>query len=242
MTPACIASHGTPLAVSLGMRPQPRSRTPRPSPQSDLGSLAAVLAHEIKNPLAGISGAVQILGESLPFEDPRREVVREVLREVARLDNTVRDLLAYSQPIQPARRRFDLQDSLLRAWNTLPGSSSVRFSIEGCKGVTADADASLLHLVWSNLLQNAVEAMPAGGDLTIRVSAGPPVSVEIRDSGVGIPPQVVQRLFEPFFTTKTRGTGLGLPLCRRIVEAHGGRVRVTSAPGLGTIITVEIPE
>jgi len=84
--------------------------------------------------------------------------------------------------------------------------------------------------------------MPAGGDLTIRVSAGPPVSVEIRDSGVGIPPQVVQRLFEPFFTTKTRGTGLGLPLCRRIVEAHGGRVRVTSAPGLGTIITVEIPE
>jgi PAS domain S-box-containing protein len=193
-----------------------------------VGELAATVAHEIKNPLAGISGAIQILADGTPPEDPRRGVMKDVLDQIERLDRTVRDLLNFARPAVPAKEDVDLGDSLQRAWALLsaqPAAASIRFSLEGGAGVRIQADPHLLHQVWLNLFQNAIEAMPKGGDLWVRVRDMSSARVEVTDSGQGaLDVEAADRIFKPFFTTKTRGTGLGLPITRKIVQAHGGRV------------------
>lgn len=209
-----------------------------------VGELAATVAHEIKNPLAGISGAVQILAQGTPESDPRRGVMKDVLDQIERLDRTVRDLLQFARPAVPAKEEVDLGDSLQRAWTLLaaqPAAASIRFTVEGGSGVRVQADPHLLHQVWINLFQNAVEAMPKGGDLCVRVRNASPALVEVTNSGNGIDPRQAEGIFKPFFTTKTRGTGLGLPITRKIVQAHGGRVWAESGPSTKTTFCVEMP-
>ncbi|HLF94556.1 MAG TPA: ATP-binding protein, partial [Planctomycetota bacterium] len=208
-----------------------------------VGELAATVAHEIKNPLAGISGAIQVLREAIPEESGRREIVGEILEQIHRLDSTVRDLLSFSRPATPSRQDLDLGESMAKAWSLLsaqPAAAGVRFTFHG-GGVRAQADAQLLQQVWLNLFQNAVEAMPRGGELAVRVADGNPVRIEVRDSGAGIDPAHAARIFKPFFSTKTRGTGLGLAITKKIVEAHGGAIRAESRAGQGTSVFVEIP-
>ena len=209
-----------------------------------VGELAATVAHEIKNPLAGISGAIQILSEGTPPGDSRRGIMKEILDQIERLDRTVRDLLTFARPATPAREEVDLGDSLQRAWTLLsaqPAAKAIRFAVEGASGVKVKADPHLLHQVWLNLFQNAVEAMPKGGELTARVRNESPAVVEVSDTGAGFPPDQLEKIFKPFFTTKTQGTGLGLPITRKNLEAHGGRIRAESRPDQGTTFTVEMP-
>lgn len=209
-----------------------------------VGELAATVAHEIKNPLAGISGAIQVLRDAIPSESGRREVVTEILEQIRRLDSTVRDLLMFARPATPARQEVDLGETLPRAWGLLSqqaDAAGVKLRLEGAAGVRVPADPHLLHQVWTNLFQNAVEAMPKGGEIRIRVADGPVVRVEVADQGGGIEPAHAARLFKPFFSTKTRGTGLGLAITRKIIEAHGGTIRIESVPGEGTTVIVEIP-
>jgi len=209
-----------------------------------LGELAATVAHEIKNPLAGISGAIQILAEGMPKNDGRREIVGEILDQVRRLDRTVRDLLNFARPITPGRVDLELAESISSVWKMLSpqsGASAIRFSLEGDLEARLFGDPHLLRQVWTNLFQNAVEAMPRGGDLRTRISGGPLVRVEIRDSGNGIDPETAERMWRPFYTTKTRGTGLGLPIVKKIIEAHGGRIWCESESGKSTSFFVEIP-
>jgi len=210
-----------------------------------VGELAATVAHEIKNPLAGISGAIQVLAEGMPKNDGRREIVGEILDQVRRLDTTVRDLLNFARPITPALRDLDLGESISSVWKMLAPQSEakgIRFSVEGDSGAVLRADPHLLRQVWVNLFQNAIEAMSQGGELRVSVSAGPRTKVEIRDSGNGIDPAAVEKIWRPFFTTKTRGTGLGLPIVKKIVEAHGGRIWCESEPKKRTSFFVEIPQ
>jgi PAS domain S-box-containing protein len=209
-----------------------------------VGEMAATVAHEIKNPLAGISGAIQVLADAMPPGDGRRDIVKEILDQIHRLDRTVRDLLMYSRPATPQRDALDLGESIGRAWALLapqPQAAGIRFLLEGGPGVRVSADAQLLHQVWVNLFQNAIEAMGRGGELRVVVRAGDPVRVEVRDSGDGVDPAQAERLFRPFFSTKTRGTGLGLAISKKIVEAHAGRIGCESGPGKGTTFFVEIP-
>jgi signal transduction histidine kinase len=209
-----------------------------------IGELAATVAHEIKNPLAGMSGAIQILRDGMPPDDERREIIGEVLAQIGRLDNTVRDLLMFARPATPSRQEVSLRESIASAWSLLsqqPGVDHVRFHMNGMDGVVLNADAALLHQVWLNLLQNAVEAMPEGGDLRVRVTQGERVRIEVRDTGMGMDSASLAKVFRPFFSTKTRGTGLGLAISRKIVEAHGGTIRLESAPRRGTTVVVEIP-
>lgn len=209
-----------------------------------VGELAATVAHEIKNPLAGMSGAIQVLRDAMPANDGRREVVEEILAQIARLDNTVRDLLTFARPAAPSRQEIDLGEAVATAWSLVsqqPGASSVRFTMNGAQGTRLRADPQLLHQVWLNLFQNAVEAMPRGGELRVHVSDGEKIRVEVRDTGTGMDERVAAKLFRPFFSTKTRGTGLGLAISRKIIEAHGGTIRIESAPKHGTTVLVEIP-
>ncbi|HVR84672.1 MAG TPA: ATP-binding protein, partial [Planctomycetota bacterium] len=210
-----------------------------------VGEMAATVAHEIKNPLAGISGAIQVLAEGMAKNDGRREIVGEILDQVRRLDTTVRDLLDFARPITPVRQDIDLADCITAVWKMLapqPGAKSIRFVIEGDLGARISGDSHLLRQVWVNLFQNSIEAMPQGGELSARVTVGQGVRVEIRDSGNGIDPTAVDKIWRPFFTTKTRGTGLGLPIVKKIVDAHGGRIWCESEPHKRTSFFVEIPQ
>jgi PAS domain S-box-containing protein len=210
-----------------------------------VGEMAATVAHEIKNPLAGISGAIQVLAEGMAKNDGRREVVGEILDQVRRLDTTVRDLLDFARPITPRLQVVDLRESITSVWRMLAPQSEakgIRFSVEGDADARIAGDPHLLRQVWVNLFQNAIEAMPKGGELRSVVKAGQKILVEIRDSGNGIDPSSVDGIWRPFYTTKTRGTGLGLPIVRKIIEAHGGRVWCESEPRKGSSFFVEIPQ
>jgi PAS domain S-box-containing protein len=210
-----------------------------------VGELAATVAHEIKNPLAGMSGAIQVLAEGMPKNDSRRGVIREILDQVKRLDTTVRELMDFARPITPVLQQVELRESLSSVWSLLslqPGAKAIRFTLESPASVTPRVDPHLMRRVWMNLLQNAIEAMPKGGDLSVRVTGGNPATVEVRDSGAGIDPANVEKIWRPFFTTKTRGTGLGLPITKKIIEAHGGRIWCETEPRKKTSFFVEIPQ
>jgi signal transduction histidine kinase len=211
---------------------------------SAVGDLAAAVAHEAKNPLAGISGAMQILKEALPQEDPRCEVIDEVLKQVGRLDRLIRDLLAFAQPIAPSRGTLDLASltgGVVGAYTAQARARGVRIELRAPSPAPAELDRSLVEIAIGHVLNNAVEAAPAnGGHAWIEcaaTAAGARLTVE--DDGPGIPPDSLCLVFKPFFTTKSKGTGLGLAIVKRVVDAHGGEIRVEPRPGGGTRVTLE---
>lgn len=213
---------------------------------ANVGQLAATLAHEIKNPLTGISGAIQVIGSSLPPGSPHKEVIGEVLSEIDRLDATARDLLIYARPKPPLRKKRQvgplLQDTLM----LLRQEPAVHGLLIHCDGLECAAEALLdetqFRQVVSNLLLNAAHACEKGGEVTFRVSSQVGmVRVEVIDTGIGMPADAVLHAFEPFYTTKAKGTGLGLSICKWIVESHGGKIRLESEPDQGTTVTIELP-
>ncbi|KAF0246754.1 MAG: hypothetical protein FD180_425 [Planctomycetota bacterium] len=210
-----------------------------------VGELAATVAHEIKNPLAGISGAIQVIADAIPARDPRREIVAEILAQVRRLDETVRDLLVFARPWTPEPQPVDLVEIIGRVTSIVKQQdrmASISLRCDGPPSLVLSADPRLLQEVLFNILQNAVDAMPRGG--LIRVDVDGPVDsavVRVRDTGTGIAPEHQARLFSPFFTTKTRGTGLGLAIAKRMIEAHGGRLEIESELGKGTEVKITLP-
>lgn len=210
-----------------------------------VGEMAAGLAHEIKNPLAGIGGAIQVLGDTLPKDDERRPVVEKVLEQVERIDGTVRDLLAYARPKAARLAPTDLHEVIDNALGVLMLFPTVRVNIvRHFQNALPQAmvDGQQFGQVLSNLFINAIQAMPEGGSLTVSTWSEPDgIHVSVRDTGKGIPKSKLDRVFDPFYTTKTRGTGLGLPICRRVVEAHHGTISVNSRSGHGAEFIIELP-
>lgn len=212
-----------------------------------LGEMAAVLAHEIRNPLGAVKGLAQVLDERAAPDSPDHELTETMVRETVRLERLVADLLTYARPRPPDRRAVDVAALLRQGAGLLTAEAAaagVRFEVEpAATPATAWADAGQLTQLFTNLLLNAAQAAPEGG--TVRVacrSDATTVRVWVADDGPGIPPEAAARLFEPFFTTKTKGTGLGLAICRRIAEAHGGGICVEEARGAhGARLRVELP-
>jgi PAS domain S-box-containing protein len=209
-----------------------------------LGTMAAVVAHEVKNPLAGIGGAIQVLRDRLPVGAPDREILTEILERLKGLNALVQDLLEFARPREPRFARLPLR-ALLRETVTLlasdPLCAGLRIPVEG-PDVTLAADADFLRDVFHNLLLNGAQATGGKGPLgvTIVPDAGR-CRVVVRDGGPGIPHDLGEKVFEPFFTTKHRGTGLGLSIARRLVEAHGGTLTLETLPAGGTDAVVELP-
>ena len=214
---------------------------------ANVGQLAATLAHEIKNPLAGISGAIQVIGSSLPGGSPHKEVIGEVLSEIDRLDATARDLLIYAHPKPPLRKKLRvgqlLQDTLMQLRQE-PAVQGLCIRYDGLEcAAEALLDAAQFRQVISNLLLNAAHACEDGGEVTFRLSSDDgTVRMEVSDTGTGMPAEVGMRPFEPFYTTKAKGTGLGLPICKWIVDSHGGGIKLESEQGQGTTVTIELPQ
>jgi len=213
---------------------------------AEVGQLAASLAHELKNPLAGIGGAIQVIRDGLKAEHPQRPVLDEVLRQVDRLDRTVKDLLSYARP-QPARFcRVDLNRVIERVVLLLESELTVhnqRLEHETAgEALVLEADEHQLEQLLVNLTLNAAHASSAGDPIRIRATAdGQGVRLEVQDQGRGMDEATVRRAFEPFFTTKARGTGLGLAICQRIVETHRGSIALRSVVGKGTTVEVLLP-
>lgn len=214
---------------------------------AQLGQLAASLAHEIKNPLAGISGAIQVLRDQMDSGDPRQSVIREILGQIDRLDATVKDLLVYARPRQPQFQPCDMVTSMHRALKMIRQAEAMRpvpVTVHAEPNVPpVPVDVRQIEQLIMNLLFNAAHACKAGGSIDAKISsADRKVVLEIVDTGSGMSPEVLAKAFEPFFTTKSKGTGLGLPICKRIVEAHGGSIEMQSQPGQGTRVTVKLPQ
>ncbi len=211
-----------------------------------LGELATGLAHEIRNPLAGIAGVIEIIGRDLPSTSPARSVVKEVRQEISRINHIVTDLLQTARPHPPNKRISDLNTTVEHA--VMLGrqhSQSRPIEIRLTKDAAlpeVEHDSDQIHQVLLNLLLNALQAIGATGTISVTLkSRGPFAVVEVADTGPGIAPQHLPNIFRPFYTTKGEGTGLGLSLARRIVEDHQGKIEVTSVVGQGTTFSVLLP-
>lgn len=210
-----------------------------------IGEMAASVAHEIKNPLAGIGGAIQVLEESFERNDTRRQLMQEILAQVDRLDTTVRQLLMLARPQTPQKQRCDLRALLERVIATAKRQDSFReisFVFEGREALFANVDPYLFEQVIWNLLDNSSDAMPEGGQITFSLDETPDGDIlRIKDTGPGVHPELRKKLFRPFFTTKTRGTGLGLSICKKIVDGHDGSIRISSDQKKGFQVELTFP-
>jgi two-component system sensor kinase FixL len=209
-----------------------------------LGEMAAVVAHEVKNPLAGVRGAIQMLSRRLDDDADARALVDQILTRIDALNELMTDLLVLARSPELHCRRVDivtLIQSTADLYGSDPAHAGVAVAIRG-RAAFVGADPDLLKIVFLNLLLNAGHAMGGRGTIEVTVSTdGDDCRVAFRDSGPGIPPDVREKLFTPFFTTKSRGTGLGLVTARRLVEAHRGSIAIDCPESGGTVVTVQLP-
>lgn len=212
-----------------------------------VGELAAAIAHEVRNPLAVIVNAVAGLRRQGMSEDDRKMLLDIVDEEAARLNRLVTDLLRFARPVTVRRSAISLVELAHRAESLARAGHTVEVAIDDDPDVkTVWVDPGLFRLVFDNLVENALQSMPGGGKVTIQIARGELngercVRVEIRDQGQGMEPEVLERATDPFFTTRPSGTGLGLPIVQRIIEAHGGDIDIASEPGAGTSVILLIP-
>jgi PAS domain S-box-containing protein len=209
-----------------------------------VGQLAAVVAHEVKNPLAGVKGAVQVLMSRRRPDDPELQVMRDIVGRIDALNELIGDLLVFARPRAPRLARLGLRPLLAEAVSTLrrdPLGAKLAIDIEG-PDLVVDADAELLRATVLNLLINAAQALDGHGRITVvTASEARTATIEVRDTGPGIPSELREQAFEPFVTTKARGGGLGLPIARRTAELHGGSLMLVSPPGAGTVMRLILP-
>jgi two-component system sensor histidine kinase HydH len=231
-----------------------------------LGGMAAVLAHEIRNPLGAIKGLAQFLGEKRAGDATQTEMTQTIAAEASRLERLVNDLLTYARPrppeVQPTNLSASLREVMALA-QPAADAAGVKVRLEMTDALSkVIADPEQMKQLFGNLVLNALQAMPNGGTLTITArtqksrsgdkateyaSPFPThteqwIEVRVEDTGPGISEADLPRIFDPFYTTRTKGTGLGLAICRQIVEAHGGTIRVARTGPEGTAITVILPQ
>ena len=209
-----------------------------------LGEMAAVVAHEVKNPLTGIRGAVQIIGSRLPAGSRDAEVIKEIVSRIDALNDLMKDLLLFARPPQARMASVDpvpIVATVIGLARQDSGARDVAIELDG-HAPAIHADPELLKLILQNLLLNAVQAVQGKGRIRVEVGASDAMStIAVTDTGPGISPEVREKLFTPFFTTKSRGTGLGLSTAKRFVEAQGGSISIECPAGGGTTVTIRLP-
>jgi signal transduction histidine kinase len=217
-----------------------------------MGELASSIAHELNNPLATVSLRVESLIAQTTGDDPRRRELEIIGQEVERMGNLVSNLLQFSRRSQPQISTVNVCDEIEKTlelvhYHLRKHNIAVAREFKP-EGPLIHADRQQLRQLFLNLFTNASDAMPEGGTLTIRVTERPEekqICIEIADTGMGIPPEILPKVLEPFYTTKPegKGTGLGLAICRRIAQAHNGTLNITSegGPGNGTRVCITLP-
>lgn len=248
-----VAASFNEMAESLKDQMQKMQRTEQ---MVVIGEMAAGLAHEIKNPLAGIKASIETLKSDLTLEEEDRDILSRVIDEIKRIETLMRTLLSYARPPKPQFDLLEIDRVLNRAITNAhyaikgPAFQSVsRDNIEFVKDYDGNlprilADPAQLQQVFLNLLLNAVEIMPEGGTVRVKTFHDigiDSVQVEISDTGPGLDDGVIDKIFTPFYTTKPRGTGLGLAICKRLVEQHGGTMSAGNDPEGGARFIITLP-
>jgi signal transduction histidine kinase len=212
-----------------------------------IGGLAAGVAHELRNPLTSVKLLLQHAGSRAGNAIVEGKKLALILEEIERMETTIQGLLDFSRPAQPQRKLHDVRDTVERAMHLIEGRAQRQHvSTElhlGDEPLTIDGDPQQLQQVFINVMINAIEAMPRGGELRVvakKHEIQRTVTVQIYDTGDGIPPELLGRLFEPFATAKERGTGLGLAVSRRILEEHNGSIDVHPQTPRGTMFEVTL--
>jgi PAS domain S-box-containing protein len=221
-----------------------------------LGKLASGIAHELRNPLAGIKTTAQALGEEMSGDDSRREYLNRITKEIDRLNDLLKTFFSFAKPQNLNLVHCHIKDIINEIIPFLIkeiADKGIRFNeVYHPQLPKIKVDKTQMHQVFLNLFLNAIQAMPNGGDLKIEVSpmiSSPlegfrqnSVKVVISDTGKGIPPHIVHKIFDPFFTTKPRGVGLGLSITYQIIKKHGGTIKVESRWEKGTSFVINLPE
>jgi two-component system sensor histidine kinase HydH len=218
---------------------------------SVLGELAAVLAHEIRNPLGSIRGTAEILKDDYQPGDKKFEFLEILLKESDRLNRVVEDFLRLSRPQPLIAASCNIAEELKSIVMLVAADATDRgitLELQAGEALEISADKDKLHQAFLNIILNGLQSTTAGGSLIINAQwrkniAGdhPEVQISFQDTGCGIPDDLADKIFEPFFTTKKDGTGLGLAISKKIIEAHGGRIEVTTKLQQGTAFTVFLP-
>jgi signal transduction histidine kinase len=221
-----------------------------------LGEMSAVMAHQIRNPLAGMAAGIQHLLTKFDETDDRHGALRRIQKEGERVSRTIDDILMTSRPPQlnlAPCKVSEVLDEVVGHWEQQATAQGVEISTEYDPGLPeVRGDKARLEQALLNLVANAIEAMPNGGHLWLRAKGpvshesvgdgdGEYVDVVIEDNGVGIKEEDLNKILDPFYTTKVRGTGLGLPIARRIIEGHKGGLTLESEEGAGAKVTVRLP-
>jgi PAS domain S-box-containing protein len=229
-----------------------QARLSRTEKLATLGQVAAGIAHELRNPLVGIGSTASLLLDEFEKADPRRAEIDAILHETKRLDRIVNQIVEYARPRKLMVARFALLDLVNQVVKLLSEplrakQLTVRTSIPpGADRLSADRDQ--LEQVLLNVIDNSIDATPRNG-LAIHITARESlhneqagIMIQVKDAGKGIPLEVLSRVFEPFFTSgKPRGTGLGMAICKNIIERHRGDIHMTSAVGEGTVTSIWLP-
>jgi PAS domain S-box-containing protein len=227
-------------------------RVSRSEKLATLGQVAAGIAHELRNPLVGIGSTASLLLDEFERSDPRRAEIEVILQETKRLDRIVNQIVDYARPRGLVLKRFALSDLINEALRVMNGPLQAKHvDIQPSLPTTADhlqADRDQIEQVLINVIGNAVDASPMDGSV-IEITTNelihqeqPGIMIRIRDGGKGIPPETLPRIFEPFFTSgKRHGTGLGMAICKNIIEGHHGEIYVTSEIGIGTTVSIWLP-
>jgi two-component system sensor kinase FixL len=209
-----------------------------------LGEMAAVIAHEVRNPLAAVRGAIEVIGRRLPAGSREAGITTDIVARIDTLNHLVNDLLLFARPPKPHPIAVDLS-VLLAATAALLGEDAsyrdVRVQVSGSvPPVTADAE--LLKIIFTNVFINSAQAMRGSGTIHVALASADSMGrIVVSDEGPGISPEIRNKLFTPFVTTKARGTGLGLSTVKRLVEAHHGTIHVDCPAGGGTAVTIRLP-
>ncbi len=219
---------------------------------STIGELAAVLAHEIRNPLGSIQGTAEILKDEFQQDDRKYEFLEIMVKESRRLNKVVEDFLRLARPQPIVVGRCEINEELQNVISLVSSEARKRNITLECNAGSLPAiaaDPEKLRQAFLNIVLNGLQASAYGGAVTITVLRKEPepgsaawIDLIFSDSGPGISPEMREKIFEPFFTTKKGGTGLGLAITRKIIEAHGGSITVESAPGKGAVFLIRLPE
>jgi PAS domain S-box-containing protein len=236
--------HFTGILHDLSRRTELEEQLREATALARLGEMAAVIAHEVKNPLAAVRGAVQVIGSRLPAKTSDAAIITEVLARIDGLNDLIQDLLVFARPPAPKPARVDLQallGSVISFLKRDPVFSDLDVSVDGAVP-HALADPNLMKIVLQNLLINAAQAQQGRGSVRVTLRRADGVnSIDIADSGPGIPAEIRAALFRPFKTTKARGTGLGMSTAKRLIESQNGQIAVECPESGGTRITLTIP-
>lgn len=236
--------HFTGILHDLSSRAELEDRLREATAMARLGEMAAVIAHEVKNPLAAVRGAIQVIGSRMKGGSGDGAIIKEIIARIDALNSLIQDLLVFARPPQPKLVPSDLHALLSRVAGLMkadPAFQGLEVVITG-EAPVIPLDPPLITIVFQNLLMNSAQAMHGKGSITVTMTpANGWLRVDVADEGPGIHPEIRAAMFRPFKTTKARGTGLGMATAKRLVEMHEGRIHVTCPPGGGTIVTVELP-